>query len=172
MALFSFLVSVCAFTKQQAQMNQYNPFEVAESVDVVTEPAAGKVYGGIRRSPYFAYLFFGYILVLLVSFGLGAAMVAGGAAPAGAISLGALVPAILYQVLSIWVTAKRLQNLGYSGWWVLGMIVPILNIAVGVKCMAAPEGYADHKTLDTAGKIIIGLFLATIVLFVGALLRS
>lgn len=77
-----------------------------------------------------------------------------------------MLPAIVYQVLSIWVTAKRLQNLGYSGWWVLGMLVPVLNIAVGVKCFAAPEGYADHKTLDTAGKVIIGSFLAMIVLTV------
>ena len=66
-------------------------------------------------------------------------------------------------------TAKRLQNQGHSGWWVLGLIVPILNIAVSVKCIAAPEGYADHKTLDTSGKIVVGLLLAAIVLTVAAI---
>lgn len=151
-------------------MNQYNPFEVATSVDVVTEPATARIYGGLRRSPYFAYLFFGYILTLLVSFGLGAALAAGATPTPGMVGVMALLPAIVYQVLSIWVTAKRLQNLGYSGWWVLGMLVPVLNIAVGVKCFAAPEGYADHKTLDTAGKLIVGSFLAMIVLTVVVLL--
>jgi len=80
-----------------------------------------------------------------------------------------ILPGAVYQILAIWVTAKRLQNQGYSGWWVLGLIVPILNIAVSVKCIAAPEGYADHKTLDTSGKVVVGLLLAAIVLTVAAL---
>jgi len=149
-------------------VNQYNPFEVAASVDVVAEPAITKVYGGLRRLPYFAYLFGGYILALLLTFGLGQAL-GGTAAPGAGATLFIALPLLAYQILSIWVTAKRLQNQGYSGWWVLGLIVPLLNIAVSAKCIAAPEGYADHKTLDTAGKVIIGLILATIVVTIAAI---
>ncbi|MFO0132992.1 MAG: DUF805 domain-containing protein [Planctomyces sp.] len=149
-------------------MNQYNPFEVATSVDVATEPAGARVYGGMRRLPYFGYLFGGYVITALLQFGLFAALT-GGMAP-GAGSMWVLIlPGAVYQILAIWVTAKRLQNQGYSGWWVLGLIVPILNIAVSVKCIAAPEGYADHKTLDTSGKVVVGLLLAAIVLTVAAL---
>ena len=46
------------------------------------------------------------------------------------------------------------------------MIVPIVNILVGVRYIACPEGYADHQTLDTAGKVIVGLFFAMIALVV------
>jgi len=83
-----------------------------------------------------------------------------------------ILPGAVYQILAIWVTAKRLQNQGHSGWWVLGLIVPILNIAVSVKCIAAPEGYADHKTMDTSGKVVVGLLLAAIVLTVAALVLA
>ena len=152
-------------------MNQYNPFEVSASVDVATEPAGARVYGGVRRLPYFGYLFGGYVITALLAFCLFAALT-GGMAP-GAVPTGPtwvlILPGTVYQILAIWVTAKRLQNQGYSGWWVLGLIVPILNIAVSVKCIAAPEGYADHKTLDTSGKVVVGLLLAAIVLTVAAI---
>lgn len=149
-------------------MNQYNPFEVAASVDVATEPAGARVYGGVRRLPYFGYLFGGYVVAGLLQFGLRTAQIQG-ATTAGAFSWTMFLPVAVFEILAIWVTAKRLQNQGHSGWWVLGLIVPILNIAVSVKCIAAPEGYADHKTLDTSGKIVVGLLLAAIVLTVAAL---
>ena len=46
------------------------------------------------------------------------------------------------------------------------MFVPLLNIIVAVRCVAAPEGYADHKTLDTTGKIIVGIVIALIALLI------
>jgi hypothetical protein len=61
---------------------------------------------------------------------------------------------------------QRLINVGLSKWWVPGLIVPLLNIWVAIQCIAAPEGYAQHKTLDTAGKVIIGLFPGAIVLVI------
>jgi uncharacterized membrane protein YhaH (DUF805 family) len=151
-------------------MNQYNPFEVAASVDVATEPAGARVYGGVRRLPYFGYLFGGYVILALLQFGLGLLAALTGGMALGAIPMWVFIlPGAVYQILAIWVTAKRLQNQGHSGWWVLGLIVPILNIAVSVKCIAAPEGYADHKTLDTSGKVVVGLLLAAIVLTVAAI---
>jgi len=44
--------------------------------------------------------------------------------------------------------------------------VPILNIVVGIRLIAAPEGYAVHKTLDTPGKVIVGLLIGALLLFV------
>lgn len=69
---------------------------------------------------------------------------------------------------SIYIILMRLKNVGSSAWWVLGFIVPLLNIYVGLMCIAFPPGYASHKQLDTAAKVIIGLFLGLIVLGVVA----
>ena len=77
-----------------------------------------------------------------------------------------LVVSLVGMGFGLWIAVQRLINVGLSGWWVLGLIVPILNIWVGFQCLAAPEGYAQHKTLDTAGKVIIGVFLGAIVLFI------
>ena len=60
----------------------------------------------------------------------------------------------------------QIEKLRYRGLWVLGMFVPLLNIIVAVRCVAAPEGYADHKTLDTTGKIIVGIVIALIALLI------
>ena len=58
---------------------------------------------------------------------------------------------------------QRCVNIGMNPWWCLGLIVPILNIFVGLRCIAYPEGYEHHKTLDTPAKVLIGLFLAAFV---------
>lgn len=57
----------------------------------------------------------------------------------------------------IFITLKRLLNLGMSRWWLLGILLPLVNLWVGYRCFACPAGYAFHKKLDGAG-----IFLAII----------
>jgi uncharacterized membrane protein YhaH (DUF805 family) len=71
-------------------------------------------------------------------------------------------------VASVYIVVMRLKNVGSSAWWILGFIVPLLNIYVGVMCLAFPPGYQSHKQLDTAAKVIIGLFLGVFVLGIAA----
>jgi len=72
--------------------------------------------------------------------------------------------------------AYRLKNIGSSPWWCLGLLVPLLNILIGLRCLLCPEGYADTKKLDTAGKIgagiILGLFVLLIVFVIVAGIAS
>lgn len=63
---------------------------------------------------------------------------------------------VLIGVL-IYFGVRRLINLGMSGWWWLGNLIPFLNLWLGYRCFAAPSGYAYHKKLDG-----IGIFLAII----------
>ncbi|MEM7078588.1 MAG: hypothetical protein AAF513_08170 [Pseudomonadota bacterium] len=67
---------------------------------------------------------------------------------------------IAYVCGCFYVAYLRFRNQGTSGWWILGFLVPILNIYVGIRALAYPEGYAEHKRLDTKAKIIIGVSLA------------
>lgn len=114
----------------------------------VIEPAA--TYPGIRRVPYF--------LGTLVLGALNFAVALGGSAELS------LVFSIVLLILSLMLVASRLRNIGSNGWWCLLMLIPIVNIFVGLRCLAMPEGYRDHRTLDTAGKVVIGLFIGIFVL--------
>ena len=131
-------------------------------------------YGGIRRLAYFGYSFLAGIIYQLVVLGLAAALGGGGGAGAGGAATAGMGVAIIacviiYFLVLLYIVSQRLINIGSSPWWCLGMIVPLLNIFVGVRCLVCPEGYADHKTLDGPAKIILGIAIAAIVLAVLAI---
>jgi uncharacterized membrane protein YhaH (DUF805 family) len=52
----------------------------------------------------------------------------------------------------------RLVNLGMSGWWFLGILVPFLNLWVGYRCFACPAGFAIHKKMDGVGNFLAILY--------------
>ena len=117
----------------------------------VAEATQDREYPGLRRLPYF-----GWGLALQVAFVVLTIVVG-----PGAISLlfsVAMLGGVIYLLV------LRLQNLGSSGWWTLAMFVPLLNFYIGLKAMAFPEGYDDHKQLDQPAKNIIGLFVGFFVL--------
>jgi uncharacterized membrane protein YhaH (DUF805 family) len=79
-----------------------------------------------------------------------------------------IVPFLALLVISL----KRFVNLGMSRWWILGNLVPILNIWLGYRTFACPAGYAFHKKLDGAGiflAILYWLMVALIVLVIAAI---
>jgi len=139
-------------------MSDANPFAAPadryEAVDVAVEM---RDYGGIGRLQYFGYS----VLVGIINNVLQYAAISAGVPEA------VFVLTLLGLGVSIVLVVQRLKNLGYSGWWAIGFIVPILNILVGLRCLAAPEGYADHKTLDGPAKVILGIFVGVIVLGIG-----
>jgi len=47
-----------------------------------------------------------------------------------------------------------------------------MNIWIGWRMMACPEGYEDHRTLDTPGKVLSGIWIALMVLAIGSSLVS
>lgn len=71
---------------------------------------------------------------------------------------------LLGTVAAVYLVTLRLKNAAYNVWWAVCCFIPILNVYIGLVCLAGPEGYGDHKTLDVPGKIIAGLFFTIIVL--------
>lgn len=68
------------------------------------------------------------------------------------------IPLALLLVLALfW---YRLKNIGYNPAWSLIIFVPLLGQIMGAYCIFAPEGYAEHKELDLAGKLLLLLILA------------
>jgi len=90
-----------------------------------------------------------------------------------------LATAVFAILFSVSLALRRFANLGMSGWWLLGTLVPILNWWVGYRLFACPPGYAMHKKMDGAGIALailywlgVALGLAVFVLFVAVLIGA
>lgn len=125
-------------------------------LDLMDETDAQAVVwpGARRRSYLFMTLLFPALWIGLVS--VAAPLVTGqlGEQTGTFAVLGlACVPALT----AIYFGIRRYVNLGMSGWWIFGNLVPFLNIWLGYRSFACPAGYAFHKKLDG-----IGIFLAIV----------
>ena len=130
-----------------------NPYVAPETTSEIIPRTE---YGGIGRLAYFGA---GFGLNILQNILQVVAVQAG--------SEIAVFPIIGVAVIGhLVLAAYRLKNIGSSPWWCLGLLVPLLNIFIGFRCLICPEGYADTKKLDTAGKIIAGIILGLFVLII------
>jgi len=119
-----------------------------------SDPFLHAGYGGIGR--------LGYILgVFGIGFLQGIIEVTSREDP----SISAVLSLIVFVVV-FGLAVSRLNNIGMSGWWSLLMLIPVVGLYVLIKCIVCPEGYEHTKKLDTAGKVLAGLFLAFIILVV------
>jgi len=144
-------------------MSEYNPF-AAPSVygDVASENMPRREYGGIGRAAYFGL---GILLNVIVQ-----VVQAGGVAVQSPALIYATFPFAIFGGCALaW---HRCKNLGMNPWWAWESWYRFLNIFVGIRCLAYPEGYEDHKTLDGAAKVIIGLFLALFLVAVIAIVAA
>jgi uncharacterized membrane protein YhaH (DUF805 family) len=89
------------------------------------------------------------------------------------------LPLVVWPLAGFLVLAsfvKRLHNVGMSGWWLAGFLVPVLNLWLGFRCLACPGGYATRKRLDGVGKLIAVLYwaaiLACVMLMAGAMIGA
>jgi hypothetical protein len=51
----------------------------------------------------------------------------------------------------IYLVFMRLVNVGMSRLWALMLVVPVLNLWVGYRCLVCPSGYAYHRKMDRSG---------------------
>ena len=141
------------------EQNPQSPYKAPESPLTSAKEQLGEFsYGGIGRLAYFfgplgiAILF--YVIVFLV---LGVTI----SLDAGETTLTGMVVVAYLGVLGviIWMHVARIRNLGMSAWWFFGLLVPILNVWLQWRLTVCPEGYANHRQLDTAGKVLTFFFV-------------
>lgn len=154
---------------QPHELNPYQtPSDQAQASPFMPSYGAQRSYGGIRRLPYFGYTFLAGVIYQVLVAAVVSAISSAGADPAILMAVIGVI-FVAYMCVIFFIASKRLVNIGSNPWWCLGLIVPLLNIFVGVRCLICPEGYADHKTLDTAAKVMLGLAIACIILTVFAI---
>lgn len=151
-----------------------NPYASPESdnalQDAMNARNAGE-YGGMGRLMYW---FAPMAICLLVFLGLTAVTAALGVADGdGSASnptvIAALVAYVVCILLCLFATFSRLKNLGMSRWAILWGLVPVMNIWLSFRLYVCPAGYNDHKKLDGAGKVVLGVY---ILVFVGSIALS
>lgn len=123
--------------------------------------AAEKDYGGIGRLRYFlGVLGLAAIAIGVFLYTMGRdepALLAWG----NAAIIGSLAVLVVY----------RWRNVGWSGWWLMLMLVPLANLVLLMMCFACPAGYRYSKGLDTTGKVVlVGIVGLVFLWFAAALL--
>lgn len=141
-------------------MADNNPYSTP-SADVVPEFAGLQSYEGFRRLKYFLLSFsvfalFGIVMAILVpalgDFGASDTMLTI-----------FVIGYIVVLIITFWIAGQRFRNIGRSPWNSLWFLVPLVNFYFGWMAIATPEGYADHKKLDTAGVVITVLYVLMVV---------
>lgn len=118
-------------------------------------------YGGIGRGAFFG----GYLLAMLCV--LGVVIAIGPERVVADPNAKALIRWVLTAALVI-LASQRARNLGASPWWSLTLLIPLYNIVVFLRCLAFPEGWNDHKTLDSTAWVVSVLYGLLMLLFVVA----
>ncbi|MEW4566862.1 hypothetical protein AB1L88_03255 [Tautonia sp. JC769] len=136
-----------------------NPYEAPQAELGASSPsmAVGKTYGGIGRGLYFGLgvLIWLASVVFLVILSL---------VRPEAYLQGSMFAMLAQIAAMIYVSGLRIRNMGQSAWWGLALVVPVYGLIVLIRCLAYPEGWSDHRTLDPAGKVIGGLIAAAIII--------
>lgn len=128
----------------------------------------GEWPGARRRSYLFATLILPGAWNRLLAFASPTIQGKFGEELSGMILLGAAVVPLL---VILFYTVRRFVNLGMSGLWFFGLLVPFLNLWLGYRTFACPAGYAYHKKLDGIGillAIVYWLSVLLIVVVIGA----
>jgi len=139
--------------KPEAEVNPYTNFSIDES-PTLKNFRSGKIYGGIGRALYIVLT-----LALFLMYMVAIAIVPESPSAASA-ALATLAVLLLYMVLSLIPVYYRLKNVGMNPFCCLLSLIPIVSIFISLRCLMCPEGYADTKQLDLAGKIIAGIVIS------------
>ncbi|WP_152052635.1 hypothetical protein [Tautonia marina] len=134
-----------------------NPYEAPRAELAAPPPAEGKTYGGIGRGLYLGLGFLSWVALGVLLEGLSVAW-------PEVYDQGSLIIMAAQIAGMICLSGLRIRNMGQSFWWGLALIVPVYGLIVLIRCLAYPEGWSDHRTLDTPGKIIGSLIAAVIIL--------
>jgi hypothetical protein len=121
---------------------------------------------GTSRGAYFFMLFI-FPILLGVGYYFAKDYIA---AIVGPISVG-YVPSILTLIICLLILAasvSRFTNLGMSGAWIFGYLIPLLNVWLGYRAFACPPGYAYNKKMDGIGMLLALIYWFLVIAYIAA----
>lgn len=157
--------------------DQENPYVAPQSdvegVEIAHEefyqPLPWTASGRIGRARYLAYNMMGLIIVLL---GLGLSTATIGSAISGLFSIVYGVSALAFYVYTFIWTRRRLNDMGFSGWFQLVSLIPLINIILYLVLIFAPGEKETNKwgsRPEPSGPVTLILALILPIAMVGIL---
>lgn len=142
-----------------------NPYHVSERTRnsvAQSRPDAPIEHPGYGRLRYFLSLFVTTIVFYGILFAVIFARLSSNDGPGAGLGIVMVLIVLLMVGSSLYFGVQRLRNLGMSGWAMLWSLVPFMNVWIAWRMIACPAGYEHHRVLDTAAKVITGLWLGMV----------
>ncbi len=79
------------------------------------------------------------------------------------------VPYVLTGIIVLLALAgsvSRFTNLGMSGAWIFGYLIPLLNVWLGYRAFACPPGYAYNKKMDGIGILLALIYWFLVIAYI------
>lgn len=139
-------------------MDQHNPYQAPSSNTELNtksgtyQPKVFSTKGRIGRLRYLAYVWAGYLIMIPVGLMGGVAVISGDSSSSslGGLMIFLFVVAYIVMIAFFIILAKRrLNDLDYSGWLALIMLVPLVNIVFGLYILFA-AGKPEHNRFGPA----------------------
>jgi len=148
-------------------MSSANPYmppraavaDIHDKLAEAEEPTILTWRGRIGRLRYLAYVMGGYVALFVVMFFAGLIGGLSGSPMVATLLMG--VCGIAYFVFTIMVAIQRVHDMDWSGWSVLLVLVPVVNIVIGLIWLfkGGTEGanrFGAPPTPNTWGVIVLG----------------
>lgn len=74
------------------------------------------------------------------------------------------VATLVLVVFLIHMSMQRFRNVGMSRWWILGNLIPLLNLWLGYRSVCCPAGYEYHRKIDRKGAVLAVLYWGSLLL--------
>jgi formylglycine-generating enzyme required for sulfatase activity/uncharacterized membrane protein YhaH (DUF805 family) len=144
-----------------------NPYHVTERTRnsvAQSRPDAPIEHPGYGRLRYFLSLFVTTIIFYAILFAVTFAMFSNSSGSGAGPGIAMALLVLLVIGSSIYFHIQRLKNLGMSGWAMLWLLVPIMNIWITWRMVSCPAGYEHHRELDTPGWRITAIWIGMLAL--------
>ena len=161
-------------------MTDANPYTAPDAMldsgqdDDVYQPSIFSFKGRLGRMRYVAYNFGLNLLIMVIAMPLmgGTAFMGGGADIGAVAGIVYLLINVVAIVISVMFGKRRLNDLNRSGWWMLLLIVPLVNFILIIYLLAfrGTEGSNNWGPAPAANSLGVQiLFWVVILFFVGGI---
>jgi len=109
---------------------------------------ASNLGGRAPRAEFWYFHLFGLIVGIVIALLTGGAALSGGAEMGAGVGIIYLAFYVVFGLLNLSVSIRRLHDIGKSGWWVLLSLIPLVGILILIWWWAQPGSAEANKYGD------------------------